>query len=193
MKALKIGAGIVIILVLGNFILTHVVYRVFPELIGVGFAFLPSPAKPVIKYGEFPFRLVYELNGDQIVIEDTIICEYDGIGIDAGQGKFRKWKSHFLSSGDEVTYLGLELSRDDEKIFYMEVGDENYYMGDWEETRYEDQETKDFENTIRMIPVEEWTVAGWICEILSEEELSEKYNINIIEWTHAPPIENKFK
>ena len=44
----------------------------------------PDPPMPEITYGEFPFRLVYELNGEQIVIEDIIICEFDGFGMGGG-------------------------------------------------------------------------------------------------------------
>ncbi len=47
--------------------------------------------------GEFPFCLEYEIKGKRSVIQDTLICEYDGIGINEGQGKYREWKEHLAS------------------------------------------------------------------------------------------------
>ena len=38
----------------------------------------PAPPLPEITYGEFPFRLEYELNEKLHVIEDTLIVEFDG-------------------------------------------------------------------------------------------------------------------
>ena len=35
--------------------------------------------EPKIKYGEFPFVLTYEVDGEIRVIEDTIVCEYEGL------------------------------------------------------------------------------------------------------------------
>ena len=43
-----------------------------------GFNFLLSVPEPQIKYGEFPCKLTYEINGEIKTIEDTIICEFDG-------------------------------------------------------------------------------------------------------------------
>ena len=41
--------------------------------------FAPNPLKPEITYGEFPFTLTYELDGEIKTIEDVVVCEYDGI------------------------------------------------------------------------------------------------------------------
>ncbi|MFA8307240.1 YdgA family protein, partial [Paenibacillus alvei] len=45
-------------------------------LIYVGLQLQPDPPRPEITYGEFPFKLVYEINGERKVIQDTVICEY---------------------------------------------------------------------------------------------------------------------
>ena len=37
----------------------------------------PAPPAPEITYGEFPFRLEYEIEGERFVIEDTLIAEFD--------------------------------------------------------------------------------------------------------------------
>lgn len=34
--------------------------------------FSPSPSKPTITHGEFPFKIVYEINGERKTIEDTL-------------------------------------------------------------------------------------------------------------------------
>jgi hypothetical protein len=147
---------------------------------------LPDPPEPAIKSGAFPFRLVYELNGEQIVIEDTIVCEYSGVEVIGVGKKSRTWKANFLSTGEEVTYMGVELMRNAETAVYMSVGGPDYYMGEWEGTDYEQKE--DFETTFRTDPVE-----GYVEIIFTEQALFDEYNIKIVEWTHAPPIENSFQ
>lgn len=149
----------------------------------------PSPPKPEIRYGEFPFRLVYELNGEQIIIEDTIICEYGGIGMNAGHGKHRTWKFHLLSSGEEVPNLGIVILADADKAIHMNIGGPYFYMGDWEMVYkwQEIPEIKEFDNTFRMIPT-----VGLGGGVIRGNDLYEKYGIRVIEWTHAPPIENSF-
>ena len=50
----------------------------------------PNPPKPEIKYGEFDFKLVYEIDGEMQTIEDTVICEFDGFNFDEANGKTRR-------------------------------------------------------------------------------------------------------
>ncbi len=88
--------------------------------------FLPYPLKPEIKYGEFPFRLEYEIDGQRKVIEDNLVCEYDGIGMNEGQGKYRKWNER-LTSGNQNILL---LSVDNSKEIYYNPGPADYYMDD---------------------------------------------------------------
>jgi len=92
------SATVVIVLIAVFAIIAN--FTVWPwVMISLGISLLPNPPKPGITYSEFPFRLVYEINGERKVIEDTLICEYDGIGMDEGRGKYRKWKEH-LASGN---------------------------------------------------------------------------------------------
>lgn len=86
----------------------------------------PAPPLPEITYGEFPFRLEYELNEELHVIEDTLIVEFDGFGMNEGIGRYRRWTSR-LASGEDLVLL-LEVS-DNKQIFYF-PGPANYYMGD---------------------------------------------------------------
>jgi len=97
-------------------------------LIYVGNLFEKSPEKPVIRYGEFPFRLVYEINGRRELIEDTLIIKYKGVGIDEGRGKFRKWESRLASGNEGITLFKNELIE-----IYYPYSSADYYMGDLEE------------------------------------------------------------
>lgn len=80
-------------------VLAVVVYfSVLPwAMIALGMLISPNPPRPEITYGEFPFSLEYEINGHRKVIEDTLIGEYDGIGMNEGIGKYRKWKWRLAS------------------------------------------------------------------------------------------------
>ena len=67
---------------------------------GAVFMFMPNPPAPEIKYGEFSCRLEYELDGEIKVIEDVIICEFDGFKNYGSAGSRREWKTS-LESGNE--------------------------------------------------------------------------------------------
>jgi len=66
----------------------------------------PDPPKPVVRYGEFPFRLEYEVDGERFVVEDTIICEFDGITVDMS-GKYLEWNMRLLSGNVLTSFGGL--------------------------------------------------------------------------------------
>ncbi len=90
-------------------------------------------AKPaMIRYGEFPFKLVYELNGNEVTIEDTVICEFGGMRF-GSNGWWRKWEGH-LASGKEVKFaqdynaISLMLDTTNEVFFFLDSP--RYYMGD---------------------------------------------------------------
>ncbi|MDN9010180.1 hypothetical protein [Brevibacillus laterosporus] len=51
-----------------------VYFTVWPWImISLGISSLPNPTKPEITSGEFLFRLVYMINGETKVIEDTLM------------------------------------------------------------------------------------------------------------------------
>ena len=98
----------------------------------VMFSFLAScfaPPLPVIRYGEFPFTLVYELNGEERVVEDTLICEYDRWDWSAGSGSYVRWKSR-LDSGDEL-WSNPATGRYGIILLDMVNPDEKYWTGIW--------------------------------------------------------------
>lgn len=180
MRRLYIVMGIVIAVLLVIAILVSFV---------IGFlsgGFLPSPPKPKITHGEFPFRLVYEINGEIKVVEDVLICEYDGFGANAARGKYRQWKSYLSSGNTRITLF----KNEEIEIFYTpninhwEAG--AFYMGDTEiyssinEVFPNAWYTSDFENK---------QVNSYI---ISADEMWEKYKIKLISWKPSLPIQNTF-
>jgi hypothetical protein len=171
----KIAIIIVIIMVLVVFAIV-----VLPWLmIALGSVFMPKPPEPQIKYGEFPFRLEYEINGEKFVVEDTVICEYDGIGWNEGTGKHRKWKEYLASNGEK----GVLLLTDTTRKIYCFVGSARYYMGD---ENY--PEERPLTPRIYDIKLDDNDMS-----IFTQNELRGKYNIKLVSWEFSEPIENSFK
>ena len=71
--------------------------------------FTPGPPAPMTTYGEFPFRIVYEIGDERYVIDDTLICEYAGRNKEGYTGKELKWAGRLLS-GEKISqgYLNYE-------------------------------------------------------------------------------------
>jgi hypothetical protein len=163
-------------------ILAIIAYITLPWLlIFIGINIGPNPSLPEKTHGEFPFRLEYEVNGQRKVIKDTLICDYDGIGLDEGRGKFRKWKER-LASGNKRTTL---LKIDDTKEIYYDPGYAKYYMGDMESGV---EFGHFFPNASIIVKEGKFSDDG----IIYADELLEKYKIKLISWDYTPPIKNKF-
>ena len=80
-------------------VLVFVFLIMLPWLMIACGAFLePDPPKPEATYGEFPFELVYEMDGQQIEISDTLVIEYSGVGYNEGVGKYNKWNAYWKES-----------------------------------------------------------------------------------------------
>lgn len=149
-----------------------------PWLLMLGISVLgPNPPKPEITYGEFPFRVEYSIDNEIFVIEDVLVCEYDGVDWNEGVGKHRIWKGTFKNTGEEEL---LVLTDGDTKI-YCSVGGADYYMGDKEYGEPYDPKfyyVTSFENG---------TVSG------GADDLLDKYKIELLDWQLSEPIENKFE
>jgi hypothetical protein len=112
--------------------------------------------------------------------KDTLICEYDGIGMDAGRGKFRKWKNR-LASGNKDVFL---LKVNDTKEIYLYAGDPEYYMDDL---------SIGYDNDSLVFYYYEKNAEGTTDEIfINTEELYEMYKVKILSWDYAKPIKNSF-
>lgn len=143
----------------------------------------PAPPEPVYTYGEFPFELQYEMDGNIKTIKDVIICEYKGIEINEASGKYRKWESRILSNNsNRITLFQVSGS---EEIYYN-PGPPGFYMGD-----YNNEYNYDFPNA-RFIKYNEYN-SGYQDGVISAEELYSKYKIKLLKWEVASPIQNSFK
>ncbi|WP_236290659.1 hypothetical protein [Paenibacillus allorhizoplanae] len=160
-----------------------VVYFALPWiLIFIGIHLGPNPPRPEITYGEFPFRLEYEINGERKVIQDTLICEFDGFGADEANGKYRKWKDRLASGNQRITLLKV----DQTKEIYYSPGSPDYYMGDLKDT---EGYRHGFPNALL---IERRDGKFTSNRLIRADELLNKYHINLISWNPSPPIKNNF-
>ena len=143
--------------------------------IGLGVLLSPSPAEPATTYAEFPFELVYEIDGEIHTVNDAYVCEYDGIGMNEGVGKYRKWKGYIKGTGKTGVYL----TEDEDRTIYCNVGDASYYMND-----------EQFPLVAPVTPVlYDEAKSQSDMSYLTEDEIVKQYNIQIISWEFSEPIE----
>lgn len=179
--------GIILLSLLIVFVIM-VLFGIYSEILGRNSD--PTPIIPEIKRGEFPFKLVYEINGEQIVVEDAVICEYDGIGWNKGTGKYIKWKSSF-ASGIKSPNNSNSLLIDEENELYAAVGGSRYYMGEAIKQPFSDTTTPHSLN-FHVYRIQKSSFGGISTPTITEDELLERYNIKIISFEPSPPIENSF-
>ena len=145
------------------------------------YIFEPTPSKPEITYGEFPFEIVYELDGETITINDIYVCEYEGIRIGYLE-KYRSWKGYFKSTGEDQ----IVLLQDGNLKFCSFVGDPNYYMSDptMQEQKY--------------VPYIFYEIypndsGGKSSGTLDIDQMLEEYKLKLVSWNLSEPIQNNFK
>lgn len=183
-------------IIIGSFvaaILVIILIIIFMFWLAFGGAnyFIQIP-KPEITYGEFPFKLTYELNGEIKTIEDTIICEFDGFEVIGEAGKYRKWKKRLKSGNERITLLNIRdmEEKDDYNHTILELffsyGNSEYYMGD-EYHRSPPQISDYIEYLYQSM---DGTIGG---SAFKADEAYEKYKIRLIGWEAASPIQNSFK
>lgn len=153
----------------------------------IGHITAPVPDVPEIRYGEFPYEVVYRTDGEIHTVSGIYVCEYAGIDStpsSMGQTKVLNWKSYVKNTNVKFTrtnkYIPL-LSNDNLEV-YLEINDPGYYMGQ-----------KDIE------PIDKPTL---VCYTISEsiveipERAGEKFkkvcDVEIISYKLPTPIENTF-
>ena len=143
----------------------------------------PNPPIPEIKYGEFPFRLEYEINGQRVVVEDTIICKFDGVGVSwgIGDGKYLKWKAYLASGRKQPDGYSIAVLIDEKNEIYVSTGSSQYYLG-------VESATLNF-HTFRIQRLS----YGQLHPTVSEDELLNTYGIKLISFEPSLPIVNTFK
>lgn len=167
-------------IVLGSILLFLGVYQIVEEI---------SCPKPEITYGEFPFKLVYKLNGEDHVVEDSVVCKYKRSKFDFETGIHHVWKTTLENDSKRDAVL---IVKDGTRSVYCYVGEAEYYMGD-EDGYYGATPFTPYVYVTDLIPrfeIEEFLMIKM--EALSQEEILEKYNIEIISWEFSDPIENQF-
>ena len=166
--AILIGIGIVICLLPLLYFVVVILYSMFIDV----------PSKPKEKHGEFPFELVYEYKGEQRVLKDTIVCDYDGYSWSLEGGNSRDWTCVFQNDDEYGQYY---IDKENEPDLYIEVPEAaDYYMGDKEFDkeyslpilRYIDEETSTY---------------------YEEKEKIDVVDIKIIEWKPSEPLKNNIK
>ena len=165
-------------------------FIILPIFVIKQFDFNPSP--PKIKYGEFPFRLKFEINGQQKVIEDVVICNFDGYEWRGESGKYRKWKSYLKSGNERITLIEFSENIQDkwnhqilELYFYW--GNAEYYMSDLSNRPKSGQ---DFDYINYMYKNAEGKIGF---SAFTADEAWNKYKVKLLSWEIAPPIKNTFK
>lgn len=86
------------------------------------------PSKPDVKHAEFPFELVYEYDGEQYTIKESIVCEYEGITFSIDGGNARDWTCYITNNDLDGRY---DLDPEKYPELYIQIPLEaDYYMGD---------------------------------------------------------------
>jgi hypothetical protein len=147
---------------------------------------------PEIEYGEFPFRIVYEINGTTHEIEDAIVARYSGIH--AGN---KNWSTS-LKSGDSkridifsdsnVPSVFTSGRINDRIDIWLDQGSAAYYMGD--NRGYRTEPNIMYSETYRLSP--NGTGTNTVTRSLTIEQLSEHFGIEITTWSFSEPIRNRF-
>ena len=153
---------------------------------------------PATEEGEFPFRFVYELNGETYDIEDAVVCKFRGYDYSAWFTKPRRWDA-YLKSGtgrisilsEENVYSVLNPRRLNIEIeVFLDYGRAEYYM--------EDPNARSFVHCKPQISYRETyreSERATISDItaLSNKQLEKYFGIKVIEFTFSKPINNTFK
>jgi hypothetical protein len=161
---------------------------------GAVFSLMPNPPKPEITYGEFPISITVDINGEEKVVEDTVICEFDGVENLGSGGKRRKWKIYMKSTGERmVTLYDLRTSNEFTEWgtqvleLCFDPGNAEYFMGDIGDSQREGSLGK-WIDYLYSTPEGETGYSAF-----DLDEAWEKYKIKIISWKISPPIQNSFK
>ena len=146
-----------------------------------GFSGCENVPEPEIKKGEFPFEIVYEIDGETVTVNDVYVCEFDGLDWNEGVGKHRKWKGYIKSSCAKE----LILLEDGDLKFAISVGSPEYYMSD-PNCAYS-------ENIPSLYYIKPNEFGATTSSALDIEALLEQYKLKLVSWNFSEPIQNSFE
>lgn len=164
----------VLIVVLAFFLHAYILYMSLPWVLMAGHSLLSDEKPPEIIYEEFPVELTYTKNGEVITAKAIYVAEYKGWIPTTG----RKWNGYIKETGESGMVIH---SEDKTKIICM-LGSPEYFMGDH---YFEDPSVPHVIKEEKAFLKKEETA-------LSQQELLEQYNIEIISWEIAEPVQNSF-
>ena len=155
---------------------------------------------PQITEGEFPFVFEYELNGQRYLIEDTVVCRFDGYDLSNPFPLIpysRMWYAS-LKSGEEEKRMIIEFDENTESALvsgrvniesrvHLFYGSGGYYLGDPEDAH---RGPKIRYTEIYQTGPKGSTVTG---TDLSYEQLEELFGIKVIRFEFSSPIDNTFE
>lgn len=157
---------------------------------------------PKIKEQSFPFHVEFSVKGEKYIIDDVVICKFDGLTHKGGWGSpaiIRSWTEQ-LKSTNECYYRDELIIEEHQKqsLFkdrknldssvYLSLGRADYYMG---ESNYKMTSApcfyyyECFKNSSGTISAER--------TILTEEQLKEFFDIEIVQWSFSDPIKNSYE
>jgi len=167
---------------------------IMPYLFGVTGAFsifYDNPPKPKIKYGEFPFRIEYSVNGETKIIEDIVICEYTGVKSSGTAGKRNTWKKYLKSGMEEVVLFYEENDTESYKIT-LNIGRPEYYMDDSKYYKEFYEQELLIDNLLLTKVIKKAFKDTSTSRTISQEESMQMYGLEIISMNFSEPIDNLF-
>jgi hypothetical protein len=185
----KLKAKLLLLITL--LLLLPICILIFPwSLIFFGGQLEPNPPRPEITYGEFPFRLEYEINGQRKVIHDVLICEFDGFGWNEGTGKYRRWEKRLVSGEQDILLLKV----DDSKKILFSPGSAQYYMNDLDRKKkfHSDKVAKENDSSFPDAFYEIHSKGSTLTGFVSADELLKEYHIKLLSFEPSQPVQNHF-
>lgn len=176
-KTILFGVIVIVLIIAAVICLTILIPPILFNLI------FPNPPKPEHQYGEFPFSLTYEINGELKEVKDTLVIEYEGIDWNEGLGKYNLWNTYYKSS--QISDEDLELFNDyvdgiGSVIISYKLGSCEYYMGL--------PETEHLYKSDVIIPGDIMITSPKETRVITNEELYNNYKIRIIEKSISSPL-----
>ena len=133
---------------------------------------------PDFTYGEFPVELTYEINGEEVTVNEIYVVEYSAFNPMRGY----IWTGYIQSTKEK----GIILYEDDDLKVICELGYPGYYISEFDSDKAYIVTPNVYELTEkRTFLFSKETEKDY----LTETELYEKYGIKIISWTTADPID----
>ncbi|MFD1953452.1 hypothetical protein ACFSL6_04505 [Paenibacillus thailandensis] len=145
-------------------------------LMYIGLSLTEDPPRPAYAYGEFPFYLEYEVEGQVKIVKDAVIVKHDGFGLSTGSGgKYIKWKQTLASGNKDVV-----LFQDGDKVKIIHpVRERDYHLEDKLENE---------DNEFRYIKKEVRKGGRVSINYISEDELFNEYKIRLVEFKYGEPL-----